>query len=300
MNQAREVVLAAAAFAGDEQGGRSGRDFLSELKKVDRCGVIRDPGKAIGDRHAPIVSIGGAGGSYGARPIALTETAGYQPLIPREATGDASDACHPDPEIDSLVDNLNRVITGRRELEVVGGAAVGRKRAGTDRFLGVGDLEFGGHAPEAFEIVVTAGLLAENVHDKAAEIEQRPFGGAMPLAMLRRAAETLMELLLDFGADGLDLRRAEAGANHKIIGESACGREVQHSNARGFLFLCGFNGEADALGQGFELHLRFRYRPCLRMYSSTRAETSPWMDWPRCAWRRTSVAETSLETFSSR
>lgn len=166
-----------------------------------------------------------------------------------------NDAGNPHTQVNGVVGNLNRVVTGWCELEVVRGTAVGRKRAGMDRFLGVGDLEFGGHTPEAFEIVVTAGLLAENVHDKAAEIEQRPFGGAMPLAMFRRAAEILMELFLDFGADGLDLRGAEASADYKIIGEGPSGREIEHSNARGFLFLCGFNGEADALGQGFEFHL---------------------------------------------
>src|SRR2546421_891227 len=161
----------------------------------------------------------------------------------------------------------------------------------------VGDIELGRQAPEALEIVVAPGLLAENVHDKTAEIEQRPFGGAMSLAMFGRAAEILIELRFDFRADGLHLRRAVARADHKIVREGARCREIEHGDARSFLFLCGFDGQADALRQRFEFH---RYRPCLRMYSSTRAETSPWMDWPRCAWRRTSVAETSLETFSSR
>src|SRR5213083_3744472 len=103
------------------------------------------------------------------------------------------------------------------------------------------------------------------MYDEAAEIQQRPFGGAMPLAMLGRAAEIFMELGFDFGADGLDLRRAEAGADHKIFGEGAGRRKVQHSDACGFLFLCGFDGQADALWQRFEFH---RYKPCLRMYSS--------------------------------
>src|SRR5438477_235854 len=161
----------------------------------------------------------------------------------------------------------------------------------------VGNIELGRHAPEALEIVVATGLLAENVHHKTAEIEQRPFGRAISLAMFGRAAKILIKLRFDFCADGLHLRRAVACADHKIVGEGARGCEIEHGDARGFLFLCGFDGEADALRQGFEFH---RYRPCFRMYSSTRAETSPWMDWPRCAWRRTSVAETSLETFSSR
>src|SRR5690349_20327896 len=101
----------------------------------------------------------------------------------------------------------------------------------------------------------------------------------------------LVELSLDFRANGLDLRCTEACADHKVFGEGGGSAKVEHGDARGFLHLRGFDGEADALWQPFEFH---RYRPCLRMYSSTRAETSPWMDWPRCAWRRTSVAETSL------
>ena len=83
------------------------------------------------------------------------------------------------------------------------------------------DIELRRDAPEALKIVVAAGLLAENVHDEAAEIEERPFGGAMSLAMFGQAAEILAELLLDFGADGLHLRRAEAGADHKIVRKGA-------------------------------------------------------------------------------
>ena len=69
--------------------------------------------------------------------------------------------------------------------------------------------------------------------------------------MFGRAAKIFMELLLDFGADGLDLRGAEARADDKVICERACRREVQHRDARGFLFLCGFYSEADARWQGF-------------------------------------------------
>src|SRR5260370_721761 len=108
----------------------------------------------------------------------------------------------------------------------------------------VGDIELGRHAPEALEIVVAPGLLAEYVHDKTAEIEQRPFGGAMTLAMFGRAAEILIELRLDFRADGLHLRGAVARADHKKIGEGACCREVEYGDARSFLFLCGFGSGA--------------------------------------------------------
>ena len=47
----------------------------------------------------------------------------------------------------------------------------------------------------------------------------------------------------------------EAGANHEIFRERACSGQVEHSDARGFLFLCGFDGQTYALRQGFEFHL---------------------------------------------
>src|SRR5260370_2783235 len=80
----------------------------------------------------------------------------------------------------------------------------------------IGNLELGRHAPEALEIVVAPGLFAENVHDKAAEIEQCPFSGAMSLPMLGGAAGILVELPLDFGGNGLHLLRAGAPARQQI------------------------------------------------------------------------------------
>src|SRR5256884_3533470 len=138
---------------------------------------------------------------------------------------------------------------------------------------------------------------SENVHDEAAEIQQRPIRRAIALTVPHRPAHLFVELVFDFRADRLHLRRAKARADDEVIGKRARTAQVQHHDARGFLFLGGLNCGAHALRQGFEIH---RYRPCLRMYSSTREETSPWTDCPRCARRRMSVAETSLETFSSR
>src|SRR5258707_7075716 len=110
------------------------------------------------------------------------------------------------------------------------------------------------------------------MHDEAAEIEQGPFGGALALAVFGRAAEILVELLLGFRADGLHLRGAEAGANDEEFRERGSAAQVEYDNPGGFFFFGGLDGEADTLWQRFEFH---RYRPCLRMYSSTRAETSP-------------------------
>src|SRR5260370_16872028 len=90
----------------------------------------------------------------------------------------------------------------------------------------VGDIELGRHAPEALEIVVAPGLLAENVHNKTAEIEQRPFGGAISLAVFGRAAEILVELRLDFGTARLHLPGPDARAHHKTLAEAPRPRQL--------------------------------------------------------------------------
>lgn len=118
----------------------------------------------------------------------------------------------------------------------------------------VRNLQLLGGAPEAFQVVVAAGLFAKDVHDEAAEIEQRPFGGALALAMFRRAFEILVQLLLDFGANGLNLRRAESGANDKVFRERAKTAQLKHGNSRGFFVLRGFDGEAHSWGKRFEFH----------------------------------------------
>src|SRR5437016_1889583 len=43
MNETREVILAAAAFAANQERGGSNRDFLCEFKKPLRCGIRGDP-----------------------------------------------------------------------------------------------------------------------------------------------------------------------------------------------------------------------------------------------------------------
>src|SRR5207248_791489 len=182
---------------------------------------------------------------------------------------------------------IRLVLESRALLRLGGGKAFGQVR----------DLQFRRGPPQPLEVVVAPRLLAENVHDEPPEIKQRPIRRAIALAVPHRPPHLLVQLLFDFRADRLHLRGAEARANHEIIGERARPAQIQHNNACGFLFLGGLNSGAHALRQRFEIH---RYKPCLRMYSSTRAETSPWMDCPRCARRRMSVAETSLETFSSR
>src|SRR5258708_30948289 len=43
MNQARDVVLAAAAFTGDQESGWGDRDFLCEFKEAERCRIGGGP-----------------------------------------------------------------------------------------------------------------------------------------------------------------------------------------------------------------------------------------------------------------
>src|SRR5215469_1722820 len=166
-----------------------------------------------------------------------------------------------------------------------------------EAFSSVGHFQLRRRPPQALEVVVPPRFFAEDVHDEAAEIQQRPIRRAIALPVPHRPSHLFVELLFDFRADRLQLRRAKTRADDEVIGERASTAQVQHNDAGGFLFLGGLNCGAHALRQGFEIH---RYRPCLRMYSSTRAETSPWMDCPRCARRRMSVAETSFATFSSK
>src|SRR5690348_17395474 len=99
---------------------------------------------------------------------------------------------------------------------------------GYARFLG--DLKFWRGTPETFEVVVTPGLLAEDVHDKPAKIEQSPLGRAISFAVSGRAVEMLFELLFHFGADGLHLRGAETCANHEIVREGTHARSEEHTS----------------------------------------------------------------------
>src|SRR5256884_4290181 len=99
----------------------------------------------------------------------------------------------------------------------------------------VGKFKLGSHTPEALEIVIAPGLLAENVYYKAAEIQQRPFCGAMSLAMFGRAAKIFMELGLDLDRKSTRLNSSHGYISYAVFCERARRREVQHSDARGFL-----------------------------------------------------------------
>src|SRR5260370_22268134 len=68
------------------------------------------------------------------------------------------------------------------------------------------DIELGRDAPEALEIVVAAGLLAENGPDQAPQIEGRPFCPAVSTAEFVAAAESFFIVPLRFCCGGVHTR----------------------------------------------------------------------------------------------
>src|SRR5262249_21775758 len=76
-------------------------------------------------------------------------------------------------------------------------------------------------SPQPLQVIESPRLLSKHVHDKSAEIEQRPLRRAVPLAMFRGAFHLAVEHFLDLRANSLQLRRAVTSANHKIFGECA-------------------------------------------------------------------------------
>src|SRR5262249_28733837 len=125
----------------------------------------------------------------------------------------------------------------------------------------------------------------------------RPVRRATPFAVLGRPLQFLPKLLFCLITDGLHLGRAESRADHKIIRKRFELAEVDDRNCGCFFVLRCLYGKTHTLRQSVEFH---RYKPCSKMYPSTSADTSPWMDCPRLTRFRMSVAETSLATFSSR
>jgi hypothetical protein len=127
-------------------------------------------------------------------------------------------------------------------------------------------------APETFKVVIAARLFAEYVDNETPKIEERPFSGAMPFTVLRGTLQLFVKEFFDFVTDGLELRGAVTRADHEIIREGCVAVQIQHGDTSGFLALRGLDSKAHAFGKRFQFQ---RYNPCFKMYSSTRAETSP-------------------------
>ena len=107
--------------------------------------------------------------------------------------------------------------------------------------------------PEPFEIVELPRLLAENVHDDIAEIEQFPFGAGFAFAM-GKADAVAIEAFLDGVANRAQLRLALPRANQEIVSERACAGEFQHRDIDCLLVLSRFNGPANFRIKRFHSH----------------------------------------------
>src|SRR5579872_2642678 len=118
-----------------------------------------------------------------------------------------------------------------------------------DAFGFIGNFQLWRSAPQTLEIVEASRLFAENMHDESAEIEQRPFRRAASFAMLRRAPKFLVELLLDFRANRLHLRRAEAGADHEVRSERSHFAQVDDRDGGCFFVLCRVDRDAHRFWQ---------------------------------------------------
>ena len=70
---------------------------------------------------------------------------------------------------------------------IAGGTLARRITAGENGVWNVRNVVTWHVPPEALEIVIAAGLFAEDVHDEAGEIEQGPVGRAAAFTMFRFA-----------------------------------------------------------------------------------------------------------------
>src|SRR5262249_44891816 len=82
-----------------------------------------------------------------------------------------------------------------------------------------------------------------------------PVGRALAFEMFRFALQFLVKNFFHFRADGLHLRRAEAGTDDEKFSERAEARKIQNGNGGGFLVLRRLNCEAHGFGKGVDFHL---------------------------------------------
>ena len=124
-------------------------------------------------------------------------------------------------------------------------------------------------APQPLEIVVLPRRLAEDVHHEKTVIQQQPLRAGFALAM-NQTKTLAIQPLFDGSGNGQDLRRALPRGQKKIFRERA--GKLHYDHVQGLFLLSRFNGRANFGREGIEVH---RYRACFKMYSSTRAGTSP-------------------------
>ena len=89
-------------------------------------------------------------------------------------------------------------------------------------------------APEAFEVVVGAGLCLEDVDDEVAVVYKHPFAAVVALYADRRFAGAF-ELDVDFVANGLVLFGTGASADDEIVAEAGNFAKIEHLDVDCFL-----------------------------------------------------------------
>ncbi len=96
-----------------------------------------------------------------------------------------------------------------------------------------------GFAPELIKLVVVPLGFPENMDNDIAIIKDEPAGACRSFTMACDDA-FFLERLFDFVNDSFELRSAFAGADYKIICETADFAGVQQDDIDGLLFTTGF------------------------------------------------------------
>src|SRR5262249_61449646 len=73
--------------------------------------------------------------------------------------------------------------------------------------------------PQAFELVVRARLVEEDVHDDVAEVEEHPGRVVEPFDTGRRRGQLVVHRLLDLVDDRADLPDVRAARDHERVGD---------------------------------------------------------------------------------
>src|ERR1700686_2391635 len=96
------------------------------------------------------------------------------------------------------------------------------------------NFQFRRGTPQTFQIVISPRLFAEHVDDEPPKIKERPFRGALPFPVLRRALRVFVQLFFDLRTNGLHLWGAEAGTDHEVFRERTQPGQIEYLNGSSF------------------------------------------------------------------
>jgi hypothetical protein len=96
-------------------------------------------------------------------------------------------------------------------------------------------------APQAFQVVILAGLRREYVNDKIAVVGQNPLGVVQPFHTERPLTDFL-EALLHFLGNGLNLTRVGAGGDDEVVGKRGHVAQIEDANLGTFPRIDGAHG----------------------------------------------------------